>query len=272
MKLFAAVLLAVPFVAFAQTTKSDTFTLNSYVNLVIGNHGTVPVPNERSQVVYPCTTKAGGWDLYMNYFENSAGICACPSGAIESPRPFYRSKKTFETMDLRTTLNLADTTLFTRIDTVRKSLYVRDCALPFVIMGRNEVGVFVVTTYDHRYALVRLTPVVNTVECVDYVIEPDTVIVTRWNLDRLSGYKATWYLPFITLPNFSWIKTSVAEVGPKDRSFYPAARRVLSPGTEVYSLLGRKVAIGKNERERSGIACRSIYIIKDGNAFRPVLK
>ena len=269
MKNLIAVLLAVPLVAFSQVTRSGTFKLNTYLNLVTGTYGTIPIPNERSQVVYPCTTGAVNRDFYMNYFEHSTCICVCPSGALGSPRPFYQSKKAFGSMNLSTVLNLADTSLFTRIDTVRQAAYGGGCALPFTELWYTQPGVFVVTTADGRYALVRLTQVIITVNCSDY--DPYTGTTYSWTQSRLDGYNVTWYITNNGQPYFGWIPSGVVS-GPRGVTPLLVDRNALSPEAEVYSLLGRKVAAANGDRKRPRTDCPSVYIVKEGKKVRLMLR
>jgi hypothetical protein len=270
MKNVAVVLLVVPLFAFSQITRSGTFKLNDYVNLSTGTVGSIPIPSERSQVVYPCTTSAVNRDFFMNYFEHSLCICVCPSGAIGSPRPFYQSRKSFAAMNLTTVLDLADTALYTRIDTVRQAAYAGGCALPFIELWYTESGVFIVTTSDHRYALVRISQVINSVQCSDY--DPGTGTTYYWNQSRLNGYNVTWYLTNSGQPYFGWV--SQTDVASRPMGVTPLLRQnTISPQAEVYSLLGRKVpGILRGKRSRPGIGCPSVYVVKEGHSVRLMLR
>jgi len=267
MKNFAMVLLVVPLFAFSQITRSGTFKLNDYVNLSTGTYSSIPVPNERSQVVYPCITSAVNRDFFMNYFEHSTCICVCPSGAIGSPRPFYKSKISFAAMNLTTVLDLTDTARFTRIDTVRQS----GCALPFFVIDNwyNETGVYIVKTYNNAYALVRITPVIITVQCYDY--DPGTGTEYRWTQSRLNGYNVTWYLTNGGQAYFGWV--SQAGIASTPSAVTPQRRQnTISPRAEVYSLLGRKISISQGERSRPGNGCPSVYVVKEGQGVRLMLR
>jgi hypothetical protein len=270
MKNLAVVLLAIPLCAVSQTTRSGTFALNDYVNLSTGARSSILIPNERSQVVYPCSTSAANRDLFINYFEHSTCICVCPSGAVGSPRPFYKSKISFGAMNLTTPLDLADTARYTRVDTVRQT----GCALPYSVIdlygSYNETGVFIMTTSDNKYVLLRLSQIVNTVQCYDY--DYTTGATYQWTQSRLGGFTATWYLTSSGQPYFGWIPR--ANIAGKPQAVTP--RRLpntLSPTAEVYSLLGRKIGIARGGLERPGIGSSpSLFIVKDGQSVRPMLK
>jgi len=271
MKNFAMVLLVVPLFAFSQITKSGTFRLNDYVNLSTGAISSIPIPSERSQVVYPCTTSAINRDFFMNYFEHSLCICVCPSAAIGSPRPFYRSKKTFATMNLTVPLDLTDTALFTKIDTVRQS---GGCALPYFVIdlygSYNETFVYIVKTYNNTYALVRLSQIVNTVQCSDY--DPNTGITDTWTQSRLNGFTVTWHLNSSGQPYFGWVPQAGVVSMPSKVTLL-RNQNTLSSGAEVYSLLGRKIrAVLLGELNRPASGCPSVYIVKEGQSVRLMLK
>jgi len=260
--------------AFSQITKTGTFQLNNYVNLSTGATASIPVPNERSQVVYPCSTSAVNRDFFMNYFEHSTCICVCPSGAIGSPRPFYKSRISFAAMNLTTPLVLTDTARYTRVDTVRNAAYADSCALPFFVFDSygsyNETGVYIMMTSDNKYALVRVTPVTKTVQCYDYDPYQDTTYT--WTQTRMSGFAVTWYLTNSGLAYFGWVPQAHVVSAPSEVT--PLRNpNTLSPQAEVYSLLGRKITVTQAERNRPGTGgCPSLFIVKDGESVRPMLK
>ena len=273
MKNFAMVLLVVPLFAFSQITKTATLSLNNYMNLSTGAIAGIPIPNERSQVVYPCSTSAANRDFFINYFEHSLCICVCPSGAVGSPRPFYRSRISFGAMNLTTPLDLTDTARFTRVDTVRNAAYAGGCALPFYVidMGSyNETGVYIMTTADKKYVLLRLSPIVNIVQCSDY--DPYTGITDTWTQSRLGGFSVTWYVTTSGQSYFGWVPNAHIAGAPQ------AVKTLRNPNTipataEVYTLLGRRITVTPAERNRPGIgSCPSLFLVKDGENVRPMIK
>jgi hypothetical protein len=269
MKKLVMILLLIPLFATAQISKSGKFKLNDYVNLSTGAVNSVPVPNERSRMIYPCSTNVAGQDFFMNYFEMSTCICVCPSAAIGSPRPFYRPKKSLSTMDLRGRLKLTDTTLFTKIDTVKQSNYSSGCALPYIISPMNGPGplMFIVTTANNNYALVILTSTITTVQCSDYSIPGQPYF---WTHDRLMGYTATWYINTSGIADFSWAYI----VGIQDRPgiSHGINRVQASEKSEHYTLLGRRVSLQQVKRNSSGSRTPSLYILKTERNARLVLK
>jgi len=257
------IMLLIPLMVSAQFSKSAKVNLNNSINLTSGSIVNYPLPSDRARILYPCSTKAG--DFYINYFEVSLCVCACPSAAIQSPRPFHISKKPFREMNLRNKLNLTDTALYTKIDTIPKNDYNDSCALPFTIMTLNSgPGAFVTTTSNKQYALVCVDPIINEVTCSQWVI--DTVYT--WKSSRLQGYNVNWYVSNSGTPDFNWVdQTGSWKESASVRKYIYFAESVES---ERFTLLGKKVtgaAIRKN-----GACPPALYIVRTGRNVRAVLE
>jgi hypothetical protein len=269
MRKIAPVLLSIPLMAFSQIARFDTLNLNSYVNLETAITGSFNPPIATGQVRYPCTTNAAGKDFYTNFYDVSVCICPCPSGAIGSPRPFYLSKKPLGQMDFNQALPLGDTLLFTKIDTVRNAAFSGGCALPFIVKPRYVTpNPFVVSTGNHRFALVMVTPIIKNVECLD--VSPPNIY--RWTEDHLVGYGVRWYLSPNPHPYFPDLINTGIVTGSHKNPLPVIDQGTISARSEVYSLLGRKIIGANQSSHRSDHFCRGVYIVKNTEKLRLMIR
>jgi hypothetical protein len=257
------IFLLIPFVSLAQlTAKSGTFGLHDYLDLQSGTGGSFQLP------FYPCSTSAKNRDFFMNYVDVSTCICACPSGAIGSPRPFYQSKKSLQDIPLDKPLNLQDTAFFTKIDTATEDCYYHTgCFLPFVL-NHSQSAVYIITLplpntiYACYYALVILKPIVINVNCSDLSAE--------WTQNRLTGYTATWYVQNNRTLDFSGVPITGLTNGSKGT--FAQVRRIVSDQTELYTLLGQRAPFRPEMRKRKGSLISGLYFAKSSKGIRLLVR
>jgi hypothetical protein len=176
--MFLAVL---PVIASAQISEgADTLSLSQGVDLSTGIKTSSPL--SAAQCFYPCATTITSCDVIS--FPNVLPTCACPCTtgyAIGTTHPFYIARQNFTSMNLSNPLNLNDTALFAKTDTI-DSIYESSCVpikqilgggsgsisstclLPYKEAedyGTERVGVLV--TSQQKYALVRSTFLTTTV-------------------------------------------------------------------------------------------------------------
>jgi hypothetical protein len=255
-----------PSLLFSQIiTKSGTYNLNDYINLQTGASANLQKGTyDRNQ--YPCTTRVDNRDLFMNGINITLCVCACPYGAIGSPRPFYKSKKSFSTMNLSYPLNLKDTTFFTKIDTVTNYTYFSGCFLPFYVLDihGNSSGVFVITTSSDKYALVRLNP--NIISHLCYDLETQS----SWSQDLLTGYNVTWYLQSNGAPYFYGVDQSNIQKGKMKR--VEICEKQKSAKIEYFTLRGQKTRALSEYEKKGQLFIKSIYIAKTSEKFFLILR
>lgn len=91
--------------------------------------------------VYKCTADVESIDVFNAVKINATCTFICHILAIGSPRPFYLSKIPFESFDFSDVLNISDTSVFMKIDTLINETIVSNssnCFLPHVILRSTE--------------------------------------------------------------------------------------------------------------------------------------
>jgi hypothetical protein len=185
--MFLAVL---PVMASAQISEGvDTLVINDIEVQGINLNTAIKTGSQLQLIVpscfYPCTTTITSCDLIS--FPNLLMTCSCPcieGYAIGTSQPFYIAKQNFTSMNLSKSLNLNDTALFSKVDTVDSTglectpisktvsgNVSSTCLLPYEesFGGRNGAGtidteqVWVLVTSQQKYAMVRVTPFNKTV-------------------------------------------------------------------------------------------------------------
>jgi hypothetical protein len=263
-----ALILLFPLCAFAQISKSGTFKLNDYANLTTGVVTNGPVPSDHSRKVYACSTSAVNRDFFINYFDNSTCICACPSGAIGSPRPFYRYKQSFDRLNLFIPLVLSDTVQWARIDTAKKDPYLSECALPYYIdnMSSGKENCYIVTASNNKYTLVTTTQIINTVQC-SYIVTPGTI--DYWTQSRLEGYNVKWYMNSSGSVDFSWVNHSGVE---QPGLTHQTKRTAVTAQSNAYTLLGQKVPVAQLRKNSVRPDGQSLYIVNNQGKIGLIFK
>ena len=263
-------MLLFPFVASTQIImKTASFELNDHVDLKTGEHSNVEVTSDMFQFVYDCSTSAVKKDLFLNYYNDySLCICPCLSSAIGSARPLYRYKKESEYID--PDVDLDDTTLFTKFDTIQSNPYETGCVLPYFVWKEAEAEkiTIVVTTSDDKYALVILKRIYETADCSYTSGEPSNPVRYHSTYARLSGFHATWYIQMNGSTSFRGIdiRTGVTH-NPYRR--YPAT---LSCSAGYYTFLGRKVPMEQVRHKAMRRGTPSLFVVEDRGAARLMLK
>ena len=176
------ILALLPVLAFSGIVSGvDTLDLQhvynwQYMDLISGNVDTMSVFH--SGYSLPTTTSAQGYDFFCMLLHCT---CVCLDGnsaPFGSFRPFYTLNTTFDSLNLKAPLNLANTLLFTRNDTNKTN-----SLLPYITIS-SKPATCVVTTSANTYALLRISPVRDTTVCwdmgYDTVVNLRKFIVTRY--------------------------------------------------------------------------------------------
>jgi hypothetical protein len=250
----------------AQLTYTDYMELNDYL-LFMGRSTYeithVPLSSRSQKGSFPCSTYTA--DLYINYSEdNLPCACPCPSAVIGCPLPFHVFRKPFNEIDLCAPLELSDTALFMKIDTVPDDEFTGGCALPYIIRNKGDIvpDVLVLKTTKGGYALVYMTQKTENVTCGG---APEGTSVSA---EALHGYKVTWYLDYTgkQKPDFTWVdQTHLQSPRNMAPAVTPPARA--AAGSTLYTLHGRKVST-----PRSGAYPKALFIVRTASGVLPVLR
>lgn len=201
--------------------------------------------------VYPCTTKTNNIDFSVQDKMVSTCICPCVAPVVSSPKPFFISKKGFYVMDLSNPLNLSDTSLFLKIDTINNQQgYLTGCYLPFNALYPSD-STIIIKTNANNYVLIQTMPVLDSVSrgeqidgCTPY----------------FGGYNIHWFLQQNGTTDFSGVdQTNIAFKFPlrNDRLFTVGADRYTlsrkaSLIINVYDLKGRLIKSIVNQKQQPG--------------------
>ena len=156
-----------PSFAKAQIISGDSFVgINKDINFStnIETNNLICQSNYLSCVgVYPCTTKTNNIDFSVQDKMVSTCICPCVAPVVSSPKPFFISKKGFYVMDLSNPLNLSDTSLFLKIDTINNQQgYLTGCYLPFNALYPSD-STIIIKTNANNFILIQTMPVLDSV-------------------------------------------------------------------------------------------------------------
>jgi hypothetical protein len=252
--MFLAVL---PVIASAQISEgADTLLMNHGVNL---NTGIQISSQPQAECFYPCSTIITSVDLISLTNIIPVCYCACTEGyAIGTPRPFYIAKQQFTGMDLSKPLNLNDTALFSKVDTVESTqgcipvigtvsgTVNSACLLPYEeAENYGTEQVFVLETARQKYAMVRVTPFTNPIPLICSIGAPDTSYAN-------GGTALHWYIQNNGTLDFSGVNQSAvlphdAHLSLKVASQNRRYRIGLASGitnrliSEVYTLEGKRI-------------------------------
>ena len=265
------IIILFPVVASAQIImKTGSFELNDHVDLTTGEYSNVEETSQGMELIYDCATNPIKKDLFLNYYNQSLCICPCLSSKIGSARPFYRFNEELRALNLNLTLNLENTTHFTKVDTINDNSVENGCELPNFIWNEGDPDeiILVVTTSAGKYALVILSPIYNLVDCNITSGEPSNPIYYHSTYYRLGGFYATWYVQQNGSPLFQGINISTGVT-------HKPYRRYLKTGFNkagYYSLLGRKVPMERVRRKAMHHGTPSLYIVEDRGSTRLMLE
>jgi len=234
------ILALLPVLAFSGIVSGvDTLDLQhvynwQYMDLISGNVDTMSVLHTGFSL--PSTTSAQGYDFFC-ILSHCTCVCldgnSAPFGAF---RPFYTLNTTFDSLNLKAPLNLANTLLFTRNDTNKTN-----SLLPYITIS-SKPATCVVTTSANTYALLKIVPIRDTTVCRADIF-PDTVV-------NLRKFIVTRYVQENGTLDFSGISSAIAKsptrasVGRAVQKGYRIAvgsRNIPSNATAVYSLKGERI-------------------------------
>jgi hypothetical protein len=137
--------------------------------------------------------------------------CDCPPASgfnIVSPKPFYKSRIDFNSLNLKIPIAISDTSLFNKIDTVRNNLNQVTCWLPSTIfsydgsMNNLRDSTIILKTTLNKYVMVQIMPLVTEEKlfCTD---------VTQHWFFYLHGIVLAWYLQNNGSLDFSEVNQTV---------------------------------------------------------------
>jgi hypothetical protein len=215
---------------------------------------------------FSCSTSISDADFY--FMENEYLTCACPcrnSVGFGSPRKFYKAKGKGPLSDYWKPLNLNDSALFTRIDTVRQTEYEKSCCyIPYVKFPNgihDSTQTFVMTTKIGRAILLHATAnyVTETIKCSGgatyFTVTYLNSIGIEWCINNVPGNL-----------DFSWVK-NVSTLTDKrsggrngDTRFTPAkkpvtlgfySKTVSEKSAIIYTLQGKKIDPERYKKKNS---------------------
>jgi hypothetical protein len=236
-------------VSFMDVNKDINFSSNSCTdNLMCVNYNLCIG-------IYPCTTKVNTIDFSVQNEMVFTCVCPCIAPIISSPRPFFISKKDFNTIDLRQPLQLSDTAEFYKIDTVTTWEYGPGCYLPFT---KRPCSVIIIKSHENKYVLISIGGKTDTIPRYS---GPD---MTCWGKTYFGGYYIHWYLQQNGTTDFSGINQSstISEQIPSEKLLVNDFRNV-----DAFNVLGQRIPLSKGIHNNNNMFAQ-LHILKrqDGTA------
>jgi hypothetical protein len=233
----------VPLTSLAQITSGiDSVLLNEdlcFSTKAISTNANIPAGTNLANLkyhygVYSCTTKIAAVDF--SAFAAVPGVCTwyCVFPAIGSPRPFYISKNSFGSLSFATSLNLADTSIFSRKDTLTSFEGASGCYLPY-LQNWNSDPAFVLKTSSNNYALFKLQAFFGVWLELNGC---DTCFIKH---PYVAGYVITWYLQNNGTTDFS--KIGLESI--VNRNTHPQGSSLaVKSHSEIFNVMGQLVSAG----------------------------
>lgn|GEM_PF-2264053 len=149
-------IISLNFMAFAQITSGKAvMKLNQDINfssgVITGNPGSMVTLYSPPS----CTTKTKNIDFSIIVINGGLCMCPCPASGPGSQKPFYVFNKIWDSLHIKTPLNINDSSQFKKIDTVK---YVggEPCSLPYTYAGSYTPSgnTIIVKTQSNKFVLI----------------------------------------------------------------------------------------------------------------------
>jgi hypothetical protein len=190
--------------------------------------------------VYTCSTSTAMIDLFIATYGLYVCSYTCWNIAIGSPRPFYASRNS---QDILKSLNLNDTNLFTKCDTIWRDMCIQSmpkgdsthCYLPHLDSKSANAspltsGSFLLLkTSTGKYVIAQLSPIISEGRDITYIYH------------YLSGFLVTWYLQTDGTQSFSEI-TGIRTQAHQEQTTTRFMWKTNGFSPEIYNVRGQRIA------------------------------
>jgi len=243
---FFSLIVCVPVLLSAQIISDSSFlSLNQDICFSSGSISHNILTAGYNTGLYPCTTNTGNVDFSLQQQSVSVCICGCAAPVVSSSSPFYKSKKTFDSMDFASPLNLEDTSKFSKIDTIRNSNPYPGCFLPYdfihwTTLIQQPESVLVIKTKTNKHVLIKGKAKVET-------YPTDRGELYCRGKSYFAGYTIQWYLQQDGTTDFKDIIKTRCRLK-------PTINKMFSTGPfsgKTYNILGQRIASNMKTRKFS---------------------